>query len=616
MPSSKSALARTIAALLVVSPALLLMGARPVEPGDVSKVPRLRIAGVENPIFQSPVSGPPQASLAPDQLAIVTAHWTSRAQLRRIAARFQHVQVDEQRRTARVEASADDLLALRRMGVRVELDTAATQRMQRADSALRNAPSGRRLMTGNAIPQYACYRTVEETYLTMDSLAVQQPTLASVVDIGPTWTWQKTNGAQGHRMRVLRISNAATDAALPDKPNIVVLAAIHAREYTTAELTTRFAEWLVKDYNVDADATWLVDNFRFHFILQANPDGRKKAESGLSWRKNTDTDNGTCSANSYGVDLNRNFSWQFGQVPDGSSPDPCDATYRGPSAVSETETANLMKYIVGTRGGTGTFAGGVLPDLRTDTGTAPTNYRGLFLDIHSFSQLVLWPWASTSAAAPNGNALRTLGRRLAYFNNYAPRQWIGLYPADGTNTDTVYGLTGAPSYTIELGQEFFEDCPTFEDSTYPMNLAALKYAARTAFAPYTLPAGPDTTEIAGSARSILRGKSFAVSAWVDDARANQSNGTEPVQNIASVRAYLDAPPWSTNPVSFAMQANDGAFNTSRELATVTISTRNLRAGRHVVYVAGTDAAGNPGTPRAVIFNVIEKAAPQPSYPKQ
>ena len=242
--------------------------------------------------------------------------------------------------------------------------------------------------------------------------------------------------------------------------------------------------------------------------------------------------------------------------------------------------------------------------------------RDRFLDIHSFSQLVLWPWASTSAAAPNGNALRTLGRRLAYFNGYAPRQWIGLYPADGTNTDTVYGLTGAPSYTIELGQEFFEDCPTFEGSTYPTNLAALKYAARTAFAPYTLPAGPDTTEIAGSARSILRGKAFAVSAWVDDARANQSNGTEPVQAVASVRAYLDAPPWSANPVSFAMSANDGTFNASRELATVVIPTGLLKPGRHVVYVRATDANGNAGTPRAVIFNVIEKSVAQPSYPKQ
>src|SRR5207342_742050 len=144
----------------------------------------------------------------------------------------------------------------------------------------------------------------------------------------------------------------------------------------------------------------------------------------------------------------------------------------------------------------------------------------------------------------------------------------------------------------------FEDCETFETSTYPMNIEALKYAARTLFSPYTMPGGPDTTEIAVSALTVPRGKAVAVSAWVDDARFNQNNGAEAVQNVASVRAYLDAPPWATNPNSFVMTPNDGAFNSSRELVTLTIPTGNLRAGRHIVYVSGTDASGNPGTPRA------------------
>ena len=598
--------ARLVAAACVLPVAGLLLGATPAQ-----KTP------LQN--FQTDT----------DRLVMATAHWHNRAQLQKIAGSVQHLIIDEKARTARFEASSDDLARLRHMGIRVEIDDVATQRMRKAEESMARALQGdipgltspkrttsaltaSKLTAESSIPGFACYRTVEETYATMDQLAAARPSLASVIDIGPSWDAAHSGGPAGYRMRVLRLTNSATNAAIPDKPNMVVLAAIHAREYTTAELVTRFAEWLVNGYGTDPDATWLVDNFRFHFILQANPDGRKKAESGLSWRKNTDTDNGTCSANSYGVDLNRNFTWAFGQVPDGSSSDACDATYRGPSASSETETTNLMRYILGTRGTNGEFTGGVLPDFRTDSGTAPTNYRGLFLDIHSFSQLVLWPWASTSTAAPNGTALRTMGRRLAYFNGYAPKQWIGLYPADGTNTDTVYGTTGAPSYTIELGQEFFEDCETFETSTYPMNMEALKYAARTLFSPYTMPGGPDTTQIAVSAGTVPRGKTVAVSAWVDDARFNQNNGAEAVQNIASVRAYLDAAPWSSNPSSFVMTANDGAFNSSRELVTVTIPTGALRAGRHIVYVRGTDASGIAGTPRAVLFHVIERSRPLPA----
>lgn len=540
----------------------------------------------------------------PDRLVLVNVHWANRAQLQQIAGRFDHLRIDEKRHVAQVEANAADLAMLRGMGLRAEIDAAATQKMRMGESKMAKALAGQATLTSqNAIPGFVCYRTVEETYSTMDQLSASYPSLASVVDIGPTWTWAKTGGAQGYRMRVLRLNNAATDATIPNKPNMVVLAAIHAREYTTAELTTRFAEWLVKGYGTDPEATWMLDNFRFHFLLQANPDGRKRAESGISWRKNTDTDNGPCSANAYGVDLNRNFGWSFGTVANGSSPDPCNVTYRGPSAQSENEVANAVRYILGTPGAGGTYSGGIFPDRRTDTGMAPADYRGMFLDIHSFSQLVLWPWANTQTNAPNGPALRTLGRRLAYFNNYRPVQWIGMYAADGTNTDTVYGVSGAPSYTIELGQEFFEDCSTFESSTYPQNFNALKYAARNLMNPYTSPGGPDTTSVGASAKSVERGQAFAASAWFDDTRYNQSNGAEAVQAVTSGAAYLDAAPWASGAAPLAMRAVDGAFNTSREQSVVNIATSALSFGRHVVYVRGTDASGQFGTPSAVYFTV-------------
>ena len=560
----------------------------------------------------------------PDRLVIVTVHWRDRVQLQRVAGHFQHLLIDGKAHTARTEASADDLAMLRRMGVRYEIDDADTARMRNAEAAMaQRATIARRhettaggmtaqglqatqITAQESIPGYACYRTVEETYATMDLLAQRKPSLAKVLDIGPSWTYAKTGGAQGYRLRVLRLSNSATDAAIPDKPKMVVIAAIHAREYTTAELATRFAEWLANGYGSDPEATWLLDNFRFDLILQANPDGRKKAESGLSWRKNTDTDNGTCSANAYGVDLNRNFTWRFGTVSGGSSSNPCDNTYRGPGAASEQETQDIMRYVLGTRGSDGSYSGGVLPDRRTDTGTAPADYRGMLLDLHSYSQLVLWPWAYTSAAAPNATQLRTLGRRLAYFNNYRPVQWTGLYQADGTNTDTIYGVTGAPSYTIEMGQEFFEDCPTFESTTYPQNFAAMKYAARNLQEPYGSPGGPDTTSTGESAAVIAPGQAFAVSAWIDDSRFNQSNGAEPVQAIASASATLDAAPWSGAAMPIAMRAYDGAFDSSREQVVLNIDTSGLAYGRHVVYVRGTDASGRTGTPSAVYFTVRDR----------
>ena len=89
-------------------------------------------------------------------------------------------------------------------------------------------------------------------------------------------------------MRAMHITNFATLAADPDRPKMAVYFSIHAREYTPAEIGTRFAEWLVDNYGTDPEATWLVDHNDFHLILLANPDARKEAEQQIYHRKNMD----------------------------------------------------------------------------------------------------------------------------------------------------------------------------------------------------------------------------------------------------------------------------------------------------------------------------------------
>ncbi|MBL8297263.1 MAG: hypothetical protein JNN30_02840, partial [Rhodanobacteraceae bacterium] len=552
----------------------------------------------------SVVSAPVQAQS--QDIWFVTATYEKPAQLQAIASQFQHLIVDDKNRTVRVEVDAEALGALRAAGFTVHIDEAATEKLRSWQRAFEAGGSLR------SIPGFACYRTVEETHATMNQIATQKPNLADVLDIGPSWE-KSRNPANGYTMKVLRLGNKATDAALPDKANMVVLSAIHAREYTTAETMTRFAEWLVNGYGTDAEATWLLDKFKFHFVLQANPDGRKKAEAGSLWRKNTNNTNGSCSSSSYGTDLNRNFPFHWSTVPGGSSGDPCNETYRGPVRASEPETQNIVRYVAGTLGGDGSYSGGVLPDRRADavTSAAPDDYKGLFMDIHSYSQLVLWPWGDTSTAAPNVTALRTLGRRMAWFNSYKPQQSAQFYATDGATDDTIYGLLGAPAYTIELGIDFFESCTSFQNTTLPRNLNALRYTARNLQAPYKLPAGPDTTAISVSPSSVAAGTSITVTATVDDSRFNQTNGTETAQSIASAAAYVDAAPWESGAMPIAMSASDGSFNTSTEAVRATISTTGLAPGVHRIFVQGTDAAGKPGTPNAVQFTVTSSSNQPP-----
>ena len=150
------------------------------------------------------------------------------------------------------------------------------------------------------------------------------------------------------------------------------------------------------------------------------------------------------------------------------------------SAASEPETQAVVNYVRSQ-----------YPDLRNDdlTSAAPITTSGIFIDLHSYSQLVLWPWGDTSRVAPNGPAMQTLGRKFAYFNGYTPEQSVGLYPTSGTTDDTAYGELGVPAFTIEMGVNFFESCTTFESSTYPTNLPALLYAAKARAGPIKLRPG-------------------------------------------------------------------------------------------------------------------------------
>lgn len=547
---------------------------------------------------------------------VVEAHYPDRSALARAAGRFQHVVVDRQRQVLRVDTDEAGIRALEDAGLTVSVDAGETARLRGAYQKMREVIESRapQFTEGGypSIPGFSCYRTVEGTYQTMDDLVAAQPGLAEIHSIGPTW--QKTqNAAQGYEMRALRVTNLATAGADPDRPRMVVFGSIHAREYTPAELLTRMTEWLVDGYGSDPQATWLVDHVDFRFVLQANPDGRKKAETGLWWRKNTDTVNGNCSSDteSSGIDLNRNFPFHWHTTgEDGSSSYKCAETYRGPTAGSEPETQNLVAYVAGAPGIGGVYSGGVLPDRRADdvNTAAPDDYAGLFFDIHSYSKLVLWSWGDTDALAPNDAALRSLGRRLAWFNNYTPQAAIELYPTDGATDDTFYGLLGVPSYTIELGTAFFESCNSFTSTTYPKNLAALKYAARTAHAPYRLPAGPDVHDLAVSAPAQGAGGLYVtLTATVDDLRYNQSNGEQDTFAITAANAYLDKLPWEPGAVAIPLAAVDGNFDDKTETIRGTISLDGLSPGRHILYVQGVNAlggsAGTAGTPDAVFVQV-------------
>lgn len=484
-------------------------------------------------------------------------------------------------------ASEEEVATLRAQGVRVESDATRTTELRSAQAEV-FARSGQAI---SAIPGYACYRTVEETYNSLTTLLNTYPNLVTRIDIGNSWEKDTPGDNAGYDIFALKVTSTVKSTL---KPKFLLMSAIHAREYATAELAMRFVEDLLAKYGVEADATWLLDNFELHLIPQANPDGRKKAEAGQLWRKNTDSNDGCRRSTTWGTDLNRNssFKWNTG----GSSSNACNETYRGPGAASEPETQAIEAYVRS-----------IFTDQRgpLDTDAAPATAEGIFITLHSYGQLVLYPWGWTTSPAPNSTQLQTLGRKFGYFNGHQVCNGPAcLYATSGTTDDMSYGERGIASYTFEIGTAFFQSCSTFTSDILPKNLPALTYAFKAARRPYQSPSGPDALSLTATPASGPAGTTITLNATLNDTRYNSNGwGTEPTQAIQAGRYTIDGPSWSSGVTIYPLSAADGSFNSTIEMATATINTSGLSAGRHTIFVEGQDTNGNWGVPTAIFITI-------------
>lgn len=536
----------------------------------------------------------PAAPTLPTAPVVARVYYGDKATLNEIGATMDVWTVAAKEGYAVVLLQPEEYARLQAKGLGIETDAGLTAQL--------TAPRAEAITPSAGIPGYTCYRTVEETYDSMAQLAANNPNLLTWTDTGDSWDKVTPGGAAGYDLYTMVLTNKATPGP---KPKFYLMAAIHAREYATAELGARFVEKLVADYGVDADTTWLIDNYELHAVFQVNPDGRKKAEAGASWRKNTDNDDGCTDTrtspfyHAYGVDLNRNssFKWNTG----GSSGNACDETYHGPSAASEPETQHVEQYMAG-----------IFGDHRGagDNDAAPLDTQGVMITLHSYGNSVLYPWGwSDTLLAPNDTQLKTLGRKFGFYNNFEVcASGACYYIASGGTDDYAYGALGIPGYTFEVGTAFFQACSTFESDILPRNLPALKYAFKAARQPYKDPAGPEAYNVAVSSGTVTQGANVTLTAKADDTRYNSNGyGTEPSQNVTAARYTIDTPSWKGG-ATVAMAAADGAWNSGAEDVTASINTTTLAAGKHLIFVEAQDANGQWGVPTAVFLTVTSPCA--------
>jgi len=536
----------------------------------------------------SSVSETPESQQSTPTLTTVVVsrvYFTTQDELNNLAARYDILEVNHEQGYALIILSPEQYDVLLQSGYRMEIDENKTKLLNQPHQALPGQGP-------DTIPGFPCYRTVAETYQTLQDLTNSHPDMASLFNIGSSWDRFHNGYPNGYDIQALRLTNESF-GNVASKPTFFLMAEIHAREYVTTEAALRYAEYLINNYNVDPDITWLLDYFRVYIVVLTNPDGRIKAEAGQLWRKNIDNDDGCTDPYSWGTDLNRNnnFHWNGG----GSSPYPCDETYRGPSEASEPETQAIENFV-----------SSIFPDQRGpgDTDPAPDDTTGVFITLHSYSQVVLYPWGWTSSPAPNMTDLATLGRKFGFYNAYEVCQSNSgcMYATNGTSDDWSYGTLGIASYTFEMGTTFFESCSSFESTTYPNNLPALLFAFKAARRPYQNPAGPDSSYVSALPAAANPGEPVLLTATADD---THYNGGEPTQNIAEARFSIDNPSWITDTVTYPMSASDGSFNTKVENIEATIDTTGLTAGRHTIFVESKDVNNNWGVPSSTFLYIIE-----------
>ncbi len=503
---------------------------------------------------------------------------------------------DRGMRAAYVVLNERDLDRAVSLGLRAFEDDEATTlwRSKQPTNALADVAASVASRRGGGIAGFSCYRTVEETYADLMALATANPKLATWVDLADSW--------EGTReVRALRVTNSASSY---DKAPFILIAATHAREYTTAETATRFAEMLVNGFGADAEITAILNTTEIHIVPIHNPDGRKKAEVTPTtfWRKNTNSTNGSCADDDVGVDLNRNSGGLFWQDSNGGfSTNPCSETYSGPSHASEPETVAIDDLMQG-----------AFTDQRgTELGdAAPADAQGLFISLHSYGRLILYPWEHRFTNPPNHDDLRSLGRRMGHHLPGYDACQDCLGSASGTNVDEAYGRYGVAAYTLELGTTFHQSCSSgstnFEDDIWPQASAALQFSAKAARRPYQEPKGPQVRDVVFGGGPVTAGTSVAISGVADDTVFSEQGdaAVEPTENIVAVYYSIDEPPWTVGLLS-SLDPTDGAFNDEVvDPFDGSIDTTGLAPGTHLVYLVAEDASGQKGVATAVFLEIV------------
>jgi hypothetical protein len=304
------------------------------------------------------------------------------------------------------------------------------------------------------------YHNYTEIVDTLLYLNATYPNIVDLFPIGKTW--------QNRTIYCIRLTNETNTQA---KPKILFVGYHHAREPISAELCLYFAVDAATKFGTNETMTSILNNTEIYLVVALNADGLSTVRQNEWQRKNAHPidedgddlfdedppddadDDGYIEAlyqwDGYqwspigwegmdndadgqfnedwigGVDLNRNYGYQWNATCSSGSNYTWAEDYRGTAPFSEPETQAMR-------------------DLALQQGF---EYAVSF---HSGAETIVYPWGYTNMPSPNDGLFRQIASNLSILVGAPYEQAGAWYTTSGVWDDWMYGNRSALALTCEI----------------------------------------------------------------------------------------------------------------------------------------------------------------------